>query len=265
VVFLKEGDKSVDAVVQNQSMSSVQQDLLSGYLLKSKTPQFTRVAELLLTFGFLEEAIWVLRQGTTEFPTLTAARLQLAKCLYLRGLIPQAESEIVLIESSQPKSISVLKVKLRIAVFYGRTDSAKVLLKLLSEMIPDDLVMKKTKVALAMDEFMQAKSALASESTFLAELVSTANSDAKPMLGSYESSLELIKKLRDQSLTSVVQAKSDVQNLGSSLGSADTVLMDLNSFVPVPMAAAARLGSHTNEDLKIVFLNKLLVGLESLG
>jgi hypothetical protein len=246
---------------ENKSLlNASQRALLTDYLSKPRTPQFTRVAELLFDEGMLDDCIFVLRQGLLDFPVLSSARLLLAKCCYLRGLFAEAETEITALENTQAKNISLLKVKLRIAVYHDRKDSAQVILRLLSEMIPEDNVMKKARLGLALGEFSNVKQILADESSFLSQKIKSNDLATTVLEGSYDKTLLTIKELLEQ------QNNSNQTSLNSKFdNSTMPTRANFDAFVQVPASSAARLQGDAPNDPRLTFLNTLLKGLDSLS
>jgi uncharacterized protein YehS (DUF1456 family) len=239
-------------------LNSSESQLVKKFLTKQRDPGFAKIAEILADKGCLNEAICLLKQGLLDFPMLTSARLQLAKSLFLRGLIPEAQAEIQSLEVSQPKNISLLKLKLKIAVLLETQDLAQVILKALAGLVPDDEFVRKCRLGVAMGEFSSAKSILVNDSSYLQSMIKNKETVAAPLAGALEQTIALLKN----GLQTTEQKTAFGKDSGDDL--TQIRLLGVNSFVPLPAAAAVQMQVEVPEDPKLLFLNKLLMGLERL-
>ena len=244
------------------------QALAESYLREPRTPHFPLVAEYLFELGAQDEALFVLEKGIAEFPVLSSARLLLAKFLYLRALIPEALVHVEKLQETQPRIISLMKLRLRLAVLQDQKDLTLVLLKSLGELISDDELMRKCRLGIALSEFGSVKKLLAEESPDLADWIRFQK--VRPAKGSLETLRQAVARGNpgaSASQPSSADASNSVPGEFQNMGT-ETELMQtksLNSFVPVGTSAAVKLAAEPPIDPRLAALTKLLEGLEKLG
>jgi hypothetical protein len=223
-----------------------ERQLLESYLRRTSTPQFLKVAEILLQKHWNESALWVLKQGIAEFPMLSSARLLYARKTFEFGYLQNAIDAAQQLKASQPNNISLLKLELRIAIYAEQLDVLKTALKDLSLYVPDDELMKKCRVTLATEDWAVSKLALFQEIPLLGG-ISPEHAQTTQLPGSFA---EVIQVLKDE-LNKVERTPTNV------------AIPKLNRFVEVPTYTAIRMPPP--EPFEVQFLRRLLAGLEAIA